>query len=203
MLTSMEMHMSWLRRLLGSPTKSKAPKGHSRSRSELPTMPTVKFDPAIVSKGVKDDLRRNVELLPDLQKKHVQIIYESALRSVLAGGDLHVLSTALMTIEGMTRGRAAEISRSLNSKARAMIDRERQSSLGITHAKWLYPNAPCMKNPKQPLPADIQQDSAHQLANGKKYEIKKGLFIDGKWTWPGVEEGCKCSSRAVLPGFED
>jgi hypothetical protein len=30
----------------------------------------------------------------------------------------------------------------------------------------------------------------------------KGLFVDGKWTWLGAEEGCKCSSRSVLPCSE-
>jgi hypothetical protein len=53
-------------------------------------------------------------------------------------------------------------------------------------------------DPRHPVAADVQQDSAHRLANGKRYEIGKGLFVDGKWTWPGVEEGCKCSSRAVI-----
>ena len=64
-----------------------------------------------------------------------------------------------------------------------------------------HPNAPCMKEPFSSCPtaADVQQDSAHRAANGKRYEISKGLFVDGKWTWPGVEEGCKCLARAVLP----
>ena len=105
-------------------------------------------------------------------------------------------------IDGMTEGRAAEIARSLHNKATAIIDRERQASLGITHAIWMYANAPCMKDPSHPVAADVQQDSAHRSANGKQYEISKGLFVDGKWTWPGVEEGCKCVARAVLPGLE-
>ena len=99
----------------------------------------------------------------------------------------------------------SEIGRSLSNKAKAIIDRERMLSLGITHAIWMYPNAPCMKDPfcSCPTAADVQQDSAHRSANGKQYEISKGLFVDGKWTWPGVEEGCKCCSRAVLPGFKE
>ena len=65
----------------------------------------------------------------------------------------------------------------------------------------MYANAPCMKDPwcDCPTAADIRQDSAHRAANGKKYEIAKGLFVDGKWARPGVEEGCKCSARSVLP----
>jgi hypothetical protein len=42
-------------------------------------MSTVLFDSSIVrSKRVKTDLRRNIELLPDLERKHVQQIYEVA-----------------------------------------------------------------------------------------------------------------------------
>jgi hypothetical protein len=194
--------MSWLRRVVQPFIKPTEIEGHSQSGPDLKTMPTVKFDPSRVSKSVKTDLQRNIGLLDDIEKKHAQQIYEAASRSLLAGRDLHVLSAALMRIEGMTQGRAAEIARSLNNKAMAIITRERQASLGITHAIWMNPNAPCMKDPRNPTASGVQQDSAHRLANGKRYEISKGLFVDGKWTRPGVEEGCKCTSRAILPGLE-
>jgi hypothetical protein len=77
------------------------------------------------------------------------------------------------------------------------------SSLGITHAIWMYANAPCMIHLSYPMPGEVQQDAAHCAANGKKYEIAKGLFVDGKWTWPGLEVGCKCTARSVIPGLEE
>ena len=196
--------MSWLRRLLQTPTKpTEVKKDYSPSvRFAMEAMPTVKFDPSRVTKRVKADLRRNIESLADLQKKQIPQIYEAALHSVLAGRDMYSLCMALMRIEGMTKGRATEISRSLHNKATAIINREQQASLGITHAKWLYANAPCMRDPNHPSAAEVQRDAAHCAANGKRYEISKGLFVDGKWTWPGVEEGCKCASRAILPGLE-
>jgi uncharacterized protein with gpF-like domain len=194
--------MSWLRHLLQPLTKPIEIEGDSRSGRGPQTMPSDKFDPSTVSKSVKADLRRNIELLDDLEKKHVRQIYEVALRSIVVGGDLHMFCKELVKIEGMSHHRAAEIGRSLSKKAKAIITRERQASLGITHAIWMYPNAPCMRDTKHPVAADVQQDSAHRAANGKKYEVGKGLFVDGKWTWPGVDEGCKCSSRSVLPGLE-
>lgn len=204
--------MSWLRHVLQSFTQLTAVKGDSQAElgdgegrpgaADLQTMPSVTFDPSTVSKNVKADLRRTIELLDDLEQKHIQRIYEAALRSISVGRDLHMLYTALMQIEGMPKGRAAEIALSLNNKATALINRERQASLGITHAIWMYPNAPCMRDPKHPTAADVQQDSTHRAANGKKYEIAKGLFVDGKWTRPGVEEGCKCTPRPVLPWVE-
>jgi len=197
--------MSWLRRLLQpftQPTEAKDDYSQS-SHPALQGMPSVRFDASTVSKSVKANLRKNIGLLDDIEKANAKQVYELALHSILVGRDLHSFCTGLMNmnIEGMTAGRAADIGRSLSSKAKAIIDRERQASLGITHAIWMYPNAPCMKEPfsSYPTAADIQQDSAHREANGKQYEISRGLFVDGKRTWPGVEEGCKCAARAILP----
>jgi hypothetical protein len=198
--------MSWFRRLLqlsAEPTEDK--KDYSPSvRYAMEAMPTIKFDPSVVTMSVKADLRRNVELLAEAEKKHVRQIYELALRFIVGRRDFYSFCTEMMNlhIEGMTRSKAAEIGRSLANKAGAVINRERQASLGITHAIWMYPNAPCMKDPRRPSATDVQQDSAHRLANGTRYEISKGLFVNGKWTWPGVEEGCKCTSRSILPGLE-
>jgi hypothetical protein len=188
--------MSWFRRQLQPFTK---PTEGKRFHSPF----AIEFDPSTVSKSVKANLRKNIELLGDLEKKYVQQIYEAALDSVLAGRKLSVLYTALMKIEGMTQGRATEIALSLNNKATEQINRERQASLGITHARWMYANAPCMRNPSHPTATEIQQDAAHRVANEKRYEINQGLFVDGKWTWPGVEEGCKCISRPIIPGLEN
>ncbi len=192
--------MFWLRRLLQPFTKPTEIKGQSRSGLGLQTMPTVKFDPFLVSKSVKANLRRNIELLDDIEKKYVKQVYELALRSVVKG-DLHLFCTELMNmqIEGMTTGRAAEIGRSLSKKANAIIGNERRAALGITHAIWMYAHAPCMKDPRHPTDAEIRQNAAHKAADGTRYELSQGLLVDGKWTWPGIEEGCKCSSRPLLP----
>jgi hypothetical protein len=198
--------MSWFRRLLqpsAKPTEVK--KDYSPSvRFAMEAMPTIKFDPSVVTKSVQADLRRNIELLDEAEKKHVRQIYELALRFIVGRRDFYSFCTEMMNlhIEGMTRSKAAEIGRSLANKAGAVINRERQASLGITHAIWMYPNAPCMKDPRRPSATDVQQNSAHRLANGRRYEISKGLFVNGKWTWPGTEEGCTCTSRSVLPELE-
>jgi hypothetical protein len=170
----------------------------------MEAMPTIKFDPSVVTKSVKADLRRNVELLAGAEKKHVENIYELALRSIVGRRDFYSFCTEMMDmhIKGMTRSKAAEIGTSLANKAGAVTDKERQASLGITHAKWLYANAPFMRDPSHPSAEEVQQDAAHRAANGKRYEVSKGLFVDGKWTWPGVEEDCKCVSRSILPGLE-
>lgn len=196
--------MSLIIRLLkrfAKPTKQKSESAFRQALKDAGW--AVEFDPLAVTESVKADLRSNIRLIDDLDIRHFEPVYKAAVRSVTAGRDLRVLFLALMDIEGMTKGRAGQIALSLNNKATSLINRERQASLGITHAVWMYANAPCMVKPIAPTGSDIQQDAAHCAANGKRYEISKGLLVNGKWTWPGVEEGCKCSSRVVLPGLEE
>jgi uncharacterized protein with gpF-like domain len=166
-------------------------------------MPTVKFDASLVTKKVKADLRQNIEQIGDIPKKHIGQIYDAALAMIEAGGNAPLLYKVLLNLDGMTTGRAGEITRTLASKAHALTEQESRARLGITHATWMYANAPCMVNPSHPTDADRKQDAAHKAANGKRFEIGKGLLIDGEWTLPGRGVGCKCVSRSVIPVLEN
>ena len=105
-------------------------------------------------------------------------------------------------IEGMTRSNVAEIGTSLANKAGAAIERERRASLEITHAKWLYANAPYMRDSSYPSAAELQRDSAHRAADGKRYEIKKGLFVGGKWTCPVLRMGVSAFQDQSCRGWK-
>jgi hypothetical protein len=166
-------------------------------------IPTVKFDPTRVTEVVKADLKTNILSLPEIDENTFEQVYGAAIRSISAGRDLHLLTNALLglNIESMTKRRAGEIALLLNNRATALMARERQISLGITHAIWLYSGAPCMLDPRKPADYEIQQNAAHRAVNGKEFEIVKGMYLNGKWTWPGVEPGCKCVSRSKIPGF--
>ncbi len=162
-------------------------------------IPTVKFDPTRVTDAVLVDLKENIRALPEVGADDFEAIYQAAFRAISAGGALHIISTALMDIDGMTKGRAGDISRSLDSKAKAIMNAEQQMKLGIKYATWLYSGAPCRLAPK--LPGGEEQDAAHKAANGKPYLISKGMFLNGEWTWPGRHEGCNCGSKSMIPGL--
>lgn len=170
----------------------KKPERTTQSTVDLKnSIPTIKFDSSLVSDAVKADIRKNVELLEGIDPKYFDQIYDAAMRSVETGRDLYLLTNALMqmNIPDMTKQKAGKIAILLNNKATSMIDRERQLSLGITEAIWMYSGRDC----------EGQQDLSHVAANGKRYKISEGMFLDGEWTWPGSNEGCRCSSRIVLP----
>ena len=167
-------------------------------------IPTVKFDPEQVTEAVKDDLNKNIKKIREFDQTHFDRIYDAALRSISRGCDAATLFNAIMELNlpDMTKRRASEISRSLNNKATALMNRDREVSLGIKYAIWMYSGAPCQVNPKNPSAKDIRQDAAHRVANGKKYEVGRGILLNGRRTMPGREEGCKCSSWPIIPGLD-
>lgn len=166
-------------------------------------MPTVAFDSSLVTKAVAQEIRSAIQAFDEVDADHIDQIHKVALRSVSAGRDFATMQNALMQIDGMTLPRASEITRAVHAKASSLITIERQTRLGITHAIWLYSNAPCVANLRNPTDEETRRDAAHKSADGKRFAIRKGLRLDGKWTWPGQEAGCKCSSRPILPGISD
>ena len=171
------------------------PKGRKNPKQgELPRrLPTVEFDPTRVTEAIKADLRKNISSLDEVGPANFDVIYEAAFRSISAGRALHILYQALMTIDGMSKHRAEEISLSLNNKTTALMQAERREHLGIKYAIWLYSGAPC---------GEAAQDAVHKSANGRPYLVSKGLFLNGRWTRPGYEDGCKCISKPLVPGVD-
>lgn len=163
-------------------------------------IPTVKFDSSQVTDTIKAEIRKNVESIKGVSSEYFDQIYEVTLRSVSGGRDLFLFTNSLMqmNIEGITKERAALIATDQTNKAHAMMERIRQQSLGFTEAIWMYSGAPCGTNPKKPG----RLDTAHKAANGKRYKVAKGMYLNKKWTWPGYEEGCRCVCKVVNPWIE-
>jgi SPP1 gp7 family putative phage head morphogenesis protein len=133
----------------------------------------------------------NVGLIRSIASQHLAEVEGLVMRSVSAGRDLGTLTKDLEARYGITKRRAALIARDQNNRATAVINQIRQRSLGITEAVWMHSAAG-----KVPRPS-------HVAANGKKYDIEKGMLIDGEWILPGQKINCRCVSRSVILGFEE
>lgn len=131
----------------------------------------------------------NVGLIKSIASEHLTQVEGMVMRSVAAGRDLGALSKELEERYGVTKRRAALIARDQNNKATATITRVRQESLGIKQAKWLHSHGG-----KHPRPS-------HKAADGKLYDIDKGMLIDGEYIRPGEKINCRCVSRSVIPGL--
>jgi len=132
---------------------------------------------------------QNVSLIKSIASEHLTDIEGIVMRSAAAGRDLGGLASELEARYGVTKRRAALIARSQNNLATAELTRVRQKELGIQTAVWMHSSAG-----KHPRPS-------HVAANGKVYDIDKGMFLDGVWTIPGREINCRCVSKVLIQGF--
>ena len=133
----------------------------------------------------------NVDLIKSVAAQHLTQIQGIVMRSVQEGRDLGTLTAALQEQYGVARRRAETIARSQNNMATATLTRVRQSELGIAKAKWLH-----SAGGKTPRPE-------HVAFSGKTYEVAKGAWLEGKWTWPGREINCRCVSIPIIPGLDN
>ena len=151
---------------------------------------TVKFRPSRGSLEVYQAvLAENVNLIKSIPQQYLTQVQSQVWQSVMKGADMGELTAAIEKQYGIAWRRAAFIARDQNNKAKAIIENERRSELGITEAIWQHSGAG-----KEPRPE-------HVKFSGKRYELVKGAYLEGKWVWPGTEPNCRCTSRAIIPGF--
>ena len=135
-------------------------------------------------------IHEQVGLIRSIASEHLQEVQGLVMRSVQQGRNLGDLSKALEERYGVTKRRAALISRDQSNKATSTLTRVRQQELGITQAKWKHSHAG-----KHPRPS-------HVAVDGEVYEVDKGMFIDGEWIFPGTEINCRCTSQSIIKGFK-
>lgn len=152
---------------------------------------TVEFKlTAQVNDVVQATIAENVALIKSIASENLTQVEGMLMRSVTAGRDLGSMAKELQERLGVTKKRAALISRDQNNKMSANITRARQKELGITRALWIHSSAG--KHPR----------ASHVNASGKPYDIDKGMYLDGEWVWPGTAINCRCVARSIIPGLD-
>lgn len=152
---------------------------------------SVRFKPTrAMNEAYQAVVGENVALIKSIPEQYLKNVEGAVMRSVQTGRALGELVNELTANYGVTRRRAAFIARSQNQQATAVMTRVRQKEAGITKARWLH-----SAGGKEPRPE-------HVAFSGKTYDIDKGAYLEGKWTWPGVEINCRCVSIPVVPGFD-
>ncbi|CAG4887935.1 phage head morphogenesis protein [Paraburkholderia saeva] len=148
-------------------------------------------DTLLTNTVMQASIQENVSLIKSIQSEYATEVEGLVMRSVTAGRDLSSLADQLQQRFGITRRRAVFIASDQNNKATAQMARARQLSLGVTKARWLHVGGG--KNPRH----------SHVEANGKIYELSKGLKIDGEYIFPGELINCGCVGAPIIPGVDD
>lgn len=151
---------------------------------------TVKFKmSAPMNDAYRAVIGENVSLIKSIASQHLTEVEGMVMRSVARGRDLGGLTADLRKRYDITKKRAAFIARDQSNKATSVMQAARQKALGITTGTWRHSHAG-----KVPRPS-------HVKANGKTFEIAKGMYLDGEWVMPGELPNCRCGWTPILPGF--
>ena len=134
-------------------------------------------------------LAENVGLIKSIPSQYLQEVEGIVMRNYAAGRDLKSMAAEIRSRYEIASNRAWLISRDQANKANAVVQRARQTELGITQAIWLHSHAG-----KTPRPT-------HVAMNGKRYDVAKGMWDSAvqKWIYPGELISCRCVGRSVLP----
>jgi uncharacterized protein with gpF-like domain len=138
-------------------------------------------------------IAENVNLIRSIPQHYFTQIQGAVMRSVSEGRDLASLSSFFQHQLGVTKRRAAFISRDQSNKATSLLARARQLELGITQSRWVHSGGG-----KHPRPTHVK--AGH---DGVVFDLREG-WLDpaiNKRIWPGTEINCRCISRPVIPGF--
>ena len=132
----------------------------------------------------------NVGLIKSIASQHLTQIEGIVMRATTTGRDMGTLAKELQAQFGVSKRRAAFISRDQLSKSTAAVTRARQVECGITKARWIHSSAG--RHPRK----------SHQDFSGKEYDVAKGAYLDGEWVWPGTAINCRCVCAAILPALQ-
>jgi len=135
-------------------------------------------------------IAENVNLIKSIPEQYLTQVETLVMQSAGRGRDLGYLADELQKRYGITKRRAALIARDQNNKATSVMQVARQTSLGITEGIWHHSHAG-----KVPRPS-------HVRASGTKFDLSKGLLLDGEWLLPGEAINCRCTWSAVIPGLD-
>lgn len=138
------------------------------------------------TRAMRAAVGENVGLIKSIPQEYLADVNKYVWSAVEGGFDLSTLTDNLEHAYHIGRNRAKLIARDQSNKVNAVMEREKRLELGITEAVWRHSGA--AKEPRQ----------SHVKANGKSFDVSKGMYIDGKWILPGQEINCGCISESVV-----
>jgi uncharacterized protein with gpF-like domain len=141
--------------------------------------------------------KENVALIKSIPQEYFKRVEYDIMSTVSEGRDMQDLSDKLSKGYGITRRRAVMIAYDQTNKITEKFDRANKIELGLFQAEWKHSHAS-----QEPRPSHLEAD-------GKTYDIRKGMYIVEKdkkgkvvyrgWCHPASRPNCNCFSRTILP----
>lgn len=151
---------------------------------------TVKFQVTPVMRdAMSATIAENVALIKSIPQQYALDVEGIVMRGFTAGRDLKTISDDLQKRHGVTKRRAALISRDQSNKLTATVTQARRVELGLFEAEWVHSGGG-----KEPRHSHVQAGK-----NKLRFDVRKGAYLDGEWLLPGQAINCRCSSKTILP----
>ena len=158
-----------------------------------------------IAKLQKALILESVGLIKDLPQKMYNDIQGDLMRGIVQGSAISPQRLVDLGLPPLTKyineplekrmqqviKRARLISRDQLFKATSAINNARMIDNGITHSEWNHSHGD--KNPRP----------SHLKADGKIFENKKGLLVDGEYIFPAQLVGCTCFSTPHIKLSDD
>ncbi len=155
--------------------------------SDLGLLHDFKRTPALTN-TVQSFVHENVNLIKSIPEKYFTEVEGMVMRGIRDGKPFNWVNNEMAKRYGITTRRAVMIARDQNHKATEQLNRTRQLGLGVKRGMWQH--ATGVKEPRH----------SHEQANGKIFDLDKGLKIDGDYIFPGEKINCHCF---FIPLLED
>lgn len=135
---------------------------------------------------MKTSVKWNVALIKTVPDKYFSRIESTIMESLNKGRDMAGLYENLKKDYDLTKRQAYLIASDQTKKATYAIMRTRKTELGLTKCIWRH-----SKVSKVPRPS-------HKAKDGKMFDLRKGMKIDGEYIFPKEKIGCNCYEQTVI-----
>ena len=136
-------------------------------------------------------VEENIMLVKNLQDEQAKRLKSVVLRGLREGIAVSRLAGDLQKSMGIARRRAVLIARTETHKLTQQLADYRASEVGFEEGIWT-------------AVMDNRTSSQHARFNGRRFNLKKGLY-DSKTNsrnWPGRRPNCRCRTKYLIPGFD-
>jgi len=135
-------------------------------------------------------IAQQVSKISNLLDYQYQRINEAMMVAVNQNMNLTNLKKALRENGIADEKRIRRIAHDQLHYASNLVDMNRASELGLTHARWYHPKSNAIYK------TEPRKD--HVEADGKVFKISKGCKISGEYIYPGQLPNCRCSCDYLI-----
>lgn len=156
--------------------------------AEAPVRVPKKLKGADYQNALDAAVAENVGLIKSIPAEYLEQVQREVMQAVQDGWPLDRLSDGLRRRYGITKRRADLIARDQCAKVTEDVKEKRALSVGFTEADWWHSSG--SRYPRK----------SHMAANGRRYKLAEGCWIDNEFIRPSQKINCKCFCTLHMPG---